>query len=1222
MQVSNMDVNGSCVGIGVTFTNTSTVSVNSLRWDFGDNYTTTNTNSIAHTYSISGSYTITLTNTQNQTTASKTITIYANPKASFTLSDSTACIGNNINFTSTSTQGSTPLKYYSWTFGDGNVLPQETSPSISHAYSSAGTFVPILTVRDENGCSGTSTTTKQVQINNSQLQSAFLANGTDFYSCTNSINLENTTNENSISNVSYVWNFGDNSSSNLKSPTSHTYATAGLYTISLQVNIGGTSGCSPSYSKQVYIGQPTISIDAPTSICTNTSYPISATSNIPGFIDNNSDLSWSSSNGLVFSNDSSSISANASGTATLFVSNKKGCKATSSQNININDIPSFNLNVTPNTGICVGVAVNGIVNATNGSSIQKYVWSPINSISDTTNLSSYQYTYNSSGQYNFSATAISINGCASTQYTTLNIGEDCIDNGLGSAYNPIFSFASLSCSDKYTIKIVNKNTSRQVSYWSVNGVQYPSADGQSAIITLTPATKGYIYSINTFYRDGTSDLGRKIVIIDEVAAFDIINNDNASLYCANNSFSFLTSSVNPGNISSFSWIVRDETQGTTIDSSNSANLSYSFPKAGNYSVSLSIADLRNPSCISQVKKDLVVNGITGDFTIEKGAFCIPNPKVTVQLQNVTTSSTLNKVTWSFGDGSVRPITNPKVTDTVQHQYQSNNSSYTPYTINAKLEDAAGCTMNITKDGIVKVYNPKIGFYKKDTVLCTSKTITINNTSDAYGANYTWNVGGQTQTTSGNNPFIGTFSNVANPSELDVALHLVDAGGCTKDTIVRGYIKYREPVASFVISNVEELYNCPPFTLNIENTSQNFDSIHWSINGTFNSIQKDSFYYTVLHPGPVAIDQSAVLDGCIANYSENYVVKGPVAKLLTKDTIGCTPYTTLLYVSDNTDIVSYQWDKGDGITYVTDNTSDSIRFTYEKGGTYYPSVTFVGVEGCSDKQEYPSPIIAMQSVDLKYKDNYLFCSNDSIIHLTAEAANVASFSWSQTPTTGYMSDVTGSSIGIIPVESTTYHVIAHSANDCPDETGDIFVKTATASVVSFSPNTITVPAGTVFPINPTITNENLGVEYYWTPDFRINNRYLKDPTIIADKDTVYYLNVKNNEGCVSSDSVRIYVLCNTSKLMMANAFTPNGDGKNDIFYVTGYGIKNVLHFVIFDRWGKKVFERNNISSNDISQGWDGHIGSQLAAPGTYIYLAEVECTEGNVIPLKGSVVLIR
>ena len=1220
MKISNVDVTSACAGIGITFTNTSTIPAPNLHWDFGDNYSINNTNSIAHTYNIGGTYIVRLTNTQNQSSVTKTITIYNNPTASFSISDSIACINSTLTFNSTSNPGNSPLKYYSWTFGDGNVRPLETESSIKYDYAAAGNYVPILTVRDENGCSGTSTTTKQIKISDTKLKSAFTANGSDFYSCTNSIEIENTTNENGLNNVTYLWDFGDKNTSNQKSPQQHAYSNPGIYDITLQVNYEGTTGCSPSYTHKVYIGKPDITINAPSAICTNNSYPISAKSNTTGW-DSENAWSWTTTNGLQLNNDSSSIFTNTIGTPTLSVSNKNGCPSTQSININSNTGPAFDLQVTPNSGICVGVEIAGLLNQTNNVPIQKYVWSPTSTISDTITKNQYNYTYTTAGQYQFMATAIGTNGCNTSKYVTLNVADQCIDNGMGSAYNPIFSFQSVSCDNKYTINISNKNSAKPVDYWTVNGTRFNANNGESATIKLSPIVNGAIYAVNTYFKDGSNDLNRKITIIDETADFDILNTENASLYCANNKFNFSTDKyTNPENIDSYNWTIKDQ-QDANVGSFNTQDLTYTFPNTGKYTISLSITDIRTPGCVSLKSQTIDVNGIvSGDFKADHESFCNSNPTVNFTLYNINAPSSLSKVTWDFGDG-IKSVT-PSNINNISHSYNGNNSSYIGYPVSATLEDASGCTMNVLKNEYIRTYSPKIGFFKKDTVLCNTKDIIINNTSDAKDAQYTWKVGNVTQTSNGNTPFQGNFANIPLGSDLDVALHLVDAGGCTKDTLVKSYIKYRQPKAKYVISNLDAFYNCPPFTLNIENASLNYDSMHWSINNTFSTNKKDSFYYTVIHPGPIDISLEAILDGCSDPYNQNYTVRGPVAHLITKDTIGCTPYTTLLYLSDKTDIVSYQWDKGDGITYITDKVSDSMRFTYKKGGIYRPTVTFVGKEGCSDKQEYPSPIIALQSVDLQYKDNYIFCSNDSIIYLTAKASNVKSFTWSQDPTSGYMSNSEGDTIGIIPKENTTYQVTAHSGNTCPDESGSISVKLATASVVTISPNLVTQPAGNVFTINPTITNDNLGVQYYWSPDYRLDNKYLKNPTIVADKDTVYYLNIKNNEGCTSSDSLRVKVLCNTSKLLMANAFTPNGDGKNDRFYVTGYGIRNVIHFVIYDRWGKKVFEKNNVAANDFNEGWDGQINGQLATPGSYIYIAEIECTEGNKIPLKGSVILIR
>ncbi|MFT4202389.1 MAG: PKD domain-containing protein [Chitinophagaceae bacterium] len=1223
MQVSNETVTGACPGIGITFTNTSTVSADKLKWDFGDNYTATNISSIAHSYTTSGTYTVTLTNTETQASASQTITIWSNPTAKFTISDSVACTGINITFQSNSTPGSSDIKLYSWTFGDGNVEPYNTSSSTAYAYTTAGTFIPILTVRDNNGCSGTSASDKTIKINGTPITSNFLANNSNFYSCTNTITFENTTNEAGVDNVAYQWDFGDNTTSTEKSPGAHTYSQKGVYTVSLTASYAGVSGCIPTFSKKVYIGTPTITMDAPTEICAGSTLDLSASADISGFISSASDVTWNLSGGTLNS-DSTTATFGTTGTATLTATNKNGCPVTTTTKINILERPAITLSVSPSTGICIETNVLATVDLTNSVEATSYLWAPegINgSTQTTTSTNSYTFQYPNAGTYNYAVTVTGDNGCTSTETTSLNVLDECIDNGYGSAYNPIFSFKSVSCSDKYTIVITNKESDKTVAYWQIGDNTYP-AEGGSATISLSPAVKGTVYLVSTYYTDGTSDLNRQITIIDETAAFTIVNNANEdnTLYCTNNAFTFATKDIDLNNIASYSWTILDA-QNNVVKTSTSRQFNYTFTATGTYTVQLMITDITTNACTSTATQQITVyGGMSASFSSDVQTFCTSTANVNFTGTVSTGLSPLVSQVWNFGDNSDTTINESNTQTILSHTYTyTGSSNYKAYTVWLKETDEMGCTITISKTSYIKIYQPTIGFTSTDTLLCSTRDITITNLSSARNATYTWTVGNQTSTS---NNFSYTFSDVTIPSDLDVSLSLVDEGGCTKDTSVDSYIRFRKPIAQYTISNEDALYTCPPYTLTIKNTSENYDSVYWTIN-TFNSIQKDSFYYSVLHPGTVSIHLKAMLDGCTDSAQQDYTVKGPVASLLAQgSTTGCTPLTVLLYVSDTSDIVSYQWDQGDGEHYYTDTVSYSKEFTYTKGGTYYPSVTFVGKEGCSDKQELDPPVVALQSVNLQYPGDTTFCLNETSLRLTVSADSALKYTWSQTPTTGYMSSTDEPSIEVKPTENTTYHVVATSPSSCPDESADIFVETLAASEVSFTPNLVTEPAGTAFTFTPNITNPNLGVRYYWEPDYHIDNRYLKNPTIIADVDTTYRLVVKNENGCTSADTVHVHVLCNSSKLYMANAFTPNGDGKNDRFYVTGYGIKSVVHFIVIDRWGKKVFERNNVSANDMAQGWDGNINGHQAAPGTYIYMADVECTEGNRIPLKGTVVLIR
>ena len=84
-----------------------------------------------------------------------------------------------------------------------------------------------------------------------------------------------------------------------------------------------------------------------------------------------------------------------------------------------------------------------------------------------------------------------------------------------------------------------------------------------------------------------------------------------------------------------------------------------------------------------------------------------------------------------------------------------------------------------------------------------------------------------------------------------------------------------------------------------------------------------------------------------------------------------------------------------------------------------------------------------------------------------------------------------------------------------------------------------------------------------------------------------------------------------------AFTPNADGHNDVILARGWGIKELLEFRIYNRWGEMVFE-----SNDVNKGWDGYYKDKLQATETYVYTVRALMYDDQIISKKGNLSLIR
>jgi len=90
----------------------------------------------------------------------------------------------------------------------------------------------------------------------------------------------------------------------------------------------------------------------------------------------------------------------------------------------------------------------------------------------------------------------------------------------------------------------------------------------------------------------------------------------------------------------------------------------------------------------------------------------------------------------------------------------------------------------------------------------------------------------------------------------------------------------------------------------------------------------------------------------------------------------------------------------------------------------------------------------------------------------------------------------------------------------------------------------------------------------------------------------------------------------------NTFSPNGDGHNERFFVRGTGLFTVRSLTVFNRWGQIVFDKKNVAVNDPASGWNGIFNGQKASPDVYVYIMEILCANGQVVPVKGNVTLLR
>jgi len=123
-------------------------------------------------------------------------------------------------------------------------------------------------------------------------------------------------------------------------------------------------------------------------------------------------------------------------------------------------------------------------------------------------------------------------------------------------------------------------------------------------------------------------------------------------------------------------------------------------------------------------------------------------------------------------------------------------------------------------------------------------------------------------------------------------------------------------------------------------------------------------------------------------------------------------------------------------------------------------------------------------------------------------------------------------------------------------------------------------------------------------------------------TTYQFAATNANGCQVSGEVQV-VVTKPRRANAAQAFTPNGDGVNDWFFIQGgEKVEKVTSLKVYDRWGELVFSGADNDINVQEQGWDGNFRGQPSTSGSYIWHAEILFKDGHTEVLQGDVTLLR
>ena len=139
---------------------------------------------------------------------------------------------------------------------------------------------------------------------------------------------------------------------------------------------------------------------------------------------------------------------------------------------------------------------------------------------------------------------------------------------------------------------------------------------------------------------------------------------------------------------------------------------------------------------------------------------------------------------------------------------------------------------------------------------------------------------------------------------------------------------------------------------------------------------------------------------------------------------------------------------------------------------------------------------------------------------------------------------------------------------------------------------------------------------WSPPTGLSDPFAQDPVALPPASVSYQVVALSPQGCQGSASIAVKIFSKID-IYVPSAFTPNGDGHNDLLKAIPAGIKTFGYLTIYDRWGKRVFR--TVTPDD---GWDGTFGGILQNPGAYVWEASGTDYNGRLVSRRGTVLLIR
>lgn len=743
-QINANRVDG-CIPLTVNFSDNSfsNETITDWLWDFGDGSPTSTQENPTHIYTDTGSYTVTLI-IQNVEGCIDTV-IAPNfiqsgqpPVVDFNPKSSVGCHPFTVNFVDAS---SSFTDQWEWDFGDGNTSGDEDP---TNTFRDTGFFDVELTA-SFHGCSDVFAVDSAVEV----LLPIADFTSVEFVGC-QAPHLV-TFVDSSHGADSWLWRFGDGTTSTLQSPPAHNYPTEGFYEVTLVVE-NFTTLCRDSITRTVGISavNPGFSVDT-TVACAQVGINFTDTSNANNPIVN---WRWEFGDGNISNAQNPTYAYAASGfyDVKLVTTDSLGCEdsTTISNLIEVKPLPAVNFTAS-DTFDCAPLTTLFTDATISTNTAVSWDWDFGDGNGDTLQNTAHDYTF--SGTYSVVLSVTDTFGCIDSL-----VREDYI-----TTTKPFSNFTSASVICNNTdVTFVNSSVGAGLSYvWDFGDGSAPETSEHPvhSFSTTSDTTLTFDVSLTTTDSNGCdSTIVKPLIVSIPQANFftDSINSD-----CPPLNVNFTDSSSN--DVVSWSWDVGDGGNLITVQ-----NPSYTYNFADIYTVALYVTN--NFGCTDSLIRDslITIRGPKGSFTTSTS----PNTCFR-ELTFFSDTEDASSVSWIFGDGD------SDLGDTVVHTYPA-GGTYNPIMV---IVDTSGCQVNIPPDSAVVIDQPLISasFITDSLSVFTNDPITFTDLSSADFpiVEWVWVYGDGTIDTNDNNVDVSHF--YTNVGDYLPKLIITDSIGC-KDSI--------------------------------------------------------------------------------------------------------------------------------------------------------------------------------------------------------------------------------------------------------------------------------------------------------------------------------------------------------------------------------------------------------------------------------------------------------